>query len=76
MITNTEQAKATGWEVHGDPDVWELVCKAQNDDLGITKSTKRMRIGARGACGGWLYQVSTITPSGAAEALAYVPDAE
>jgi hypothetical protein len=67
--TNTADAIAAGWQVTGNPDVWELVCKASNPMLGIEKSTKRMKVP-----GGWVYQASTRTPSGVAEALAFVPD--
>jgi hypothetical protein len=67
--TNTADAVASGWQISGNPDIWQLMCKASNADLGIEKSTKRMRVD-----GGWLYQVSTRTHAGAAEALAFVPD--
>ncbi len=67
--TSPKEAKATGWVVDkGDPGIWETVCKAHNDGLGIMKSTKRMRV----FCG-YLYQVTTETPQGVAEALCFVP---
>ena len=68
--TNPQGAARTGWVVDaGDPGVWELICKAHNDDAGIMKSTKRMAVP-----GGWLYQVTTEGPHGCAEAIAFVPD--
>lgn len=67
-IENTKQAVASGWQVVGHPDVWELVCKATNKDLGIMKSTKRMKVK-----NGYVYQVTTETMHGCAEALVYVP---
>ncbi|MFA4836312.1 MAG: hypothetical protein WC749_09620 [Dehalococcoidia bacterium] len=67
---NPQTAKASGWVVDaGDPGIWECVCKAHNDDADIMKSTKRMKVP-----GGWLYQVTTESPLGIAEALAFVPE--
>ncbi len=58
-----------GWEVHkGHTDDWELISKASNKSLGIMKSTKRMRVS-----NGYLWQVSTETPYGVAEALVFQP---
>ncbi len=69
--TNPQQAAANGWVIDaGNPGDWECVCKAHNAALGIMKSTKRMRVQ-----GGYLYQVTTETPKGIAEALAFVPEA-
>lgn len=74
--TSTADTAATtpDLEVAGDPDAWELVCKASSAEQGWSKSTKRRRVP-----GGWLYQVSTEHRSGGAvvacaEALALVPD--
>ena len=84
--TNTADAKANtpDLKITGDPDAWELVCKASSASQGWMKSTKRMRVD-----GGWLYQVSTehtrtVTDdydlvvesyvSACAEALVFVPD--
>ncbi len=33
-----------GWEVTGDTDVWELLCKAVNHDTGEYHSTKVLRL--------------------------------
>lgn len=79
--TNTATATATTSDivVSGNPDVWELVCKASSKAQGWMKSTKRMKVP-----GGWLYQVTTEHRAGGvasgyvtacAEALAFVPDA-
>ena len=59
--TNTTDTKKTTSDVKvtGDPDVWELVCKASSQSQGWMKSTKRMRIPD-----GWLYQVTTEHRSG------------
>lgn len=70
-ITNPGQAKASGWVVDaGDPSAWECISKAHNSDLGVMKSTKRLKVP-----GGWLYQVTTERPDAIAEALAFVPEA-
>ena len=68
--TNPKDAKKSGWVVDkGDPGIWECICKAHNDDDGIMKSTKRMKV-----INGWLYQVTTEGPHGYAESLSFVPD--
>jgi len=68
--TKANDARKGGWVVDaGDPSDWECVIKAHNDELGIMKSTKRMRVE-----GGYLYQVTTEHPNGNAEALAFVPN--
>lgn len=64
-----EQAAQNGWKVvAGESNAWETVAKACNDQIGIMKSTKRMRVP-----GGFLYQVSTEGPRGYAEAVTFVP---
>ena len=70
--TSPEDAAKTGWVVDaGAPDTWETVAKAHNSNLGLMKSTKRMKVE-----GGYLYQATTEGPSGYAEALAFVPAAD
>ena len=67
--TKENDAANGGWVTHkGSSDMWELICKASNEKLGIMKSTKRMRVSR-----GYLYQVTTETPQGVAEALCFVP---
>lgn len=67
--TNPEQAKATGWVVDkGDPDDWECVSKAHNDQTGEMKSTKRLRVPS-----GYIYQMTTKTPASVAECAVFVP---
>lgn len=53
---NTASASSSTGDikVSGNPDAWELVCKASSASQGWMKSTKRMRVD-----GGWLYQVTT-----------------
>ena len=53
---NTTEARQTtsDLETFGNPDVWELVCKASSKEQGWMKSTKRMRVAT-----GYIYQVST-----------------
>ncbi len=68
------RVKVSDVKIIGNPDVWELVCKASSDAQGWMRSTKRMNV-ERGS----LYQVSTQqrNPDGSyavAEALAFVPD--
>jgi len=67
--TNTADAQGNGWKITGNPDCWELVCKATSPD-GIEKSTKRMKVP-----GGYIYAVSTrIGVNAAGEALVFVPE--
>lgn len=67
--TTSEDAAKSGWVVDaGAPDTWETVAKAHNSNLGLMKSTKRMKVE-----GGYLYQVTTEGPNGYAEALQFVP---
>jgi len=75
---NTEEARVStsDLEVHGDPDIWECVCKASSEVQGWMKSTKRMETDT-----GFLYQVSTEhrvngKVVACAEALCFVMDQE
>jgi len=77
QLDNIDTAAATAStsdiKVKGDPDVWELVCKASSKSQGWMKSTKRMKVD-----GGWLYQATTEHRSGGqvvacAEALTFAP---
>lgn len=72
---DTENARQTTSDIQvtGNPDVWQLVCKASSKQQGWMKSTKRMKV-----TGGYVIQVSTehrvddkVTTS--AEALVFVP---
>jgi hypothetical protein len=72
---NTADAKKTtsDIQVHGDPDVWVLICKASSKSQGWMKSTKAMVVP-----GGCLVQVSTEVRNqdgtvSVAEAIAYAP---
>jgi hypothetical protein len=81
--TDTTAARSTTSDIKvtGNPDVWELVCKASSKSQGWMKSTKRMKVP-----GGWLVQATTEhrffadghscqgAVSGCAEALTFVPD--
>ena len=73
--TNTADARASASDiaVTGNPDAWELVCKASSASQGWMKSTKRMKVP-----GGWLYLVTTEhrypgSLPACAETLAFVP---
>ena len=73
--TSTEDLKAntSDVKVFGNPDAWELVCKASSESQGWMKSTKMMSLPS-----GVLWQVTTQqrNPDGSfsvAEALAFVP---
>ena len=61
-------------KTHGEPDLWQLICKVSNDAEGWMKSTKAMPIPGLGS----LVQVSTQQRNSdgsyaLAEALAFVP---
>jgi len=57
---DTAEAKASGWQVTGDPDKWELLCKASNMDTGEYHSTKVLTL-EDGQC---VICVDTRTPEG------------
>ncbi len=40
--TSMEDSKKKGWEVTGNTDMWELLCKAVNHDTGEYHSTKML----------------------------------
>ncbi len=72
--TSTATVKASDVKVFGDPDVWELLCKASSEAGGWMRSTKVMHQ----PDGGKVIQASTVqrNPDGSyavAEALVYVP---
>lgn len=74
-ITNGKGAQKNipDLKLYGDPDTWELICKASSRDEGWMKSTKAMEV-----TGGCLVQVTTQqkNPDGSyalAEAVAFVP---
>lgn len=56
--------------VFGNPDVFQLVCKASSKKEGWMKSTKVLNIGQGIGC---VIQVSTQQGENVAEALCYVP---
>jgi hypothetical protein len=59
-------------KVVGNPDVWQLICKASSQAQGWMKSTKAMEIGSLGV----LVQVSTQQDEHVAEAVTFVPFAQ
>jgi hypothetical protein len=69
---NTADAAATTSDikVFGDPDTWQLICKASSKAQGWMKSTKAMPVH-----GGVLVQVSTQQGDRVAEAVTFVPGA-
>ena len=42
--TADAKAKTSDIKVTGNPDVWELVCKASSKEQGWAKSTKEMKV--------------------------------
>lgn len=55
----------------GNPDTFQLLCKASSKEQGWMKSCKAMDVGL-----GCVVQVTTQQGSNVAEALVYVPDVE
>ena len=55
-VTDTAgaQKSATDVVVVGNPDAWELICKASSQEQGWMKSTKRLQVER-----GYLYQTET-----------------
>ena len=62
--------KVNDVEIFGNPDTWELICKASSKNQGRFKLTKAMEI--RGL--GLLVQVSTQQGDNVAEALQFMPN--
>ncbi len=67
-ITNARSSTAD-LVVHGDGDLWHLLCKASSESEGWMKSTKVMEI-RRAGC---LVQVTTQQDGRVAEAVTFVP---
>lgn len=69
-VTNTKDAqkKTSDLVVFGNPDIWELLCKASSKSGGWVKSTKAMRVHK-----GVVLQVTTQQGDHVAEALTFVP---
>lgn len=57
-------------KIVGDPDTWQLICKASSKSQGWMKSTKAMEIDGLGC----LIQVTTQQGDNVAESVVYVPD--
>ena len=66
------QNKISDVKIFGNPDTWELICKASSKEQGWMKSTKAMEIPGLGC----LVQVSTQQGDHVAEALSFVPGAK
>jgi hypothetical protein len=62
--------KVSDVEIFGNPDTFQLICKASSKDEGWMKSTKAMEIPGRGC----IIQVSTQQGDNVAEAICFVPD--
>jgi len=79
MATSTKEAReeTPGLKVHGNPDEWRLLCKAECPDGTWSKSTKVMEIPGYDSSvnGGVLVQVSTQRFDSVAEAVAFIPGA-
>lgn len=71
-VVNSEdlKKKVSDVEVFGNPDAFQLICKASSKSEGWMKSTKVMNIPRRGC----VIQVSTQQGDNVAEALCFVPD--
>lgn len=67
---NTEDTKAKVSDVvtYGNPDTWQLICKASSEKEGWMKSTKAMQ--TRLGC---IVQVTTQQDDNIAESLVFVP---
>lgn len=70
----THSSQVSDIEVVGDPDLWQLICKASSKSQGWMKSTKAMKV-----VGGCLVQVTTQqkNPDGSyavAESITFAPD--
>lgn len=61
--------KVNDVKIVGNPDAWQLICKASSQSQGWLKSTKAMEIFGLGT----LVQVSTQQGSNVAESIAFVP---
>lgn len=66
--TADAKAKTSDVKVTGNPDIWELLCKASSKSGGWMKSTKAMTVP-----GGCVVQVTTQQGDNVAEALCFVP---
>jgi hypothetical protein len=62
--------KVSDVEIFGNPDTFQLICKASSKGEGWMKSTKAMEIPGRGC----IIQVSTQQGDNVAEAICFVPD--
>ena len=73
-ITNSAELteKVNDVEIFGNPDTWELICKASSKSQGWMKSCKVMTI--KGV--GLIVQVSTQQGDNVAEAIELVPNAK
>ena len=62
--------KVSDVEIFGNPDTFQLICKASSKNEGWMKSTKAMEIPGRGC----IIQVSTQQGDNVAESICFVPD--
>lgn len=70
-VTDIPSQKEGSVHTFGNPDIWQLICKAWNVEEGWMKSTKALTI--KGANGGLLVQVTTQHREHIAESLVFVP---
>jgi hypothetical protein len=72
-VTSSEdlQEKVNDVEVVGNPDLWQLLCKASSQSQGWMKSCKAMQL-----ISGCLVQVTTQQWDSVAEAITFVPGAK
>jgi hypothetical protein len=71
-VVNSDDVKkkVSDVEIFGNPDTFQLICKASSKNEGWMKSTKAMEVPGRGC----IIQVSTQQGDNVAEAICFVPD--
>ena len=71
-VVNSDDVKkkVSDVEIFGNPDTFQLICKASSKNEGWMKSTKVMEVPGRGC----IIQVSTQQGDNVAEAICFVPD--
>lgn len=64
--------KVSDVQITGNPDIFQLICKASSKEQGWMKSTKAMEVDGIGV----VLQVSTQQGSNVAEAITFIPNAK
>lgn len=71
MDVTSSKDLSSSVKTFGDPDAWQLICKASSSARGWMRSTKAMEVPGLGC----LVQVSTQYSDHVAEAVCFVPSA-